>query len=98
MLRCTVASARGRPARKQEPRHPSVLDSSVQCRHDIFRAGSLCAVAQAGSEGEPRLTARGRATKARILGAADQLTYEKGVAQTTLEDVTTASGTSKSQL
>lgn len=56
-------------------------------------------MAQAGDEGErPRLTARGRATKARILEAADQLTYEKGVAQTTLEDVMTASGTSKSQL
>lgn len=56
-------------------------------------------MAQSGKEGErPRLTARGRATKARILEAADQLTYEKGVAQTTLEDVTTASGTSKSQL
>ena len=76
-----------------------VVDAPVQSMHDIFRAGSLCAVAQAGNEEErPRLTARGRATKARILEAADQLTYEKGVAQTTLEDVTTASGTSKSQL
>jgi TetR/AcrR family transcriptional repressor of nem operon len=56
-------------------------------------------VTQSGKAGErPRLTARGRATKARILEAADQLTYQKGVAQTTLEDVTTASGTSKSQM
>jgi TetR/AcrR family transcriptional repressor of nem operon len=75
------------------------VDCCVQYRHGIFRAGSLCAVAQSGNEGyRPRLTARGRATKARILEAADQLTYEKGVAQTTLDDVTTASGTSKSQL
>ena len=51
-----------------------------------------------GENDRPRLTARGRATKARILDAAAQLTYEKGVAQTTLEDVTVASGTSKSQL
>jgi len=56
-------------------------------------------VAHADSdEDRPRLTARGRATKARILEAASLLTYEKGVAQTTLEDVMTASGTSKSQL
>ena len=56
-------------------------------------------MARAGREGErPRLTVRGLATKTRILEVADQLTYEKGVARTTLEDVTTASGTSKSQL
>ncbi len=46
----------------------------------------------------PRLTARGAATKARIIAAADQLMYERGVAQTSLTDVRTASGTSKSQL
>jgi len=45
----------------------------------------------------PRLTARGRATRTRILETADQLTYQQGVAWTTVEDVTTASGTSKSQ-
>lgn len=46
----------------------------------------------------PRLTSRGAATKARILAAADDLMYERGVAYTTLNDVRTASGTSKSQL
>lgn len=53
---------------------------------------------ETGDAGQrPRLTARGRATRARILETADQLTYQQGVAWTTVEDVTTASGTSKSQ-
>lgn len=45
-----------------------------------------------------RLTARGAATKARILAAANQLMYERGVAATSLADVRSASSTSKSQL
>jgi AcrR family transcriptional regulator len=45
-----------------------------------------------------RLTARGAATKARILRAAADLMYVRGVATTTLDDVRIASGTSKSQL
>jgi AcrR family transcriptional regulator len=45
-----------------------------------------------------RLTARGAATKTRIVEAADQLMYERGVASTTLADVRAASATSKSQL
>lgn len=44
------------------------------------------------------MTSRGAATKARIVEAANQLMYERGVASTTLADVRTASGTSKSQL
>ena len=51
------------------------------------------------SEDPPRrLTARGAATRARILSAANQLMYERGVAATTLADVRSASSTSKSQL
>jgi AcrR family transcriptional regulator len=46
----------------------------------------------------PRLTARGAATRNRILNAAAELMYVKGVAATTLDDVRAASGTSKSQL
>ena len=45
-----------------------------------------------------RLTSRGAATKARIVEAANQLMFERGVASTTLADVRTASATSKSQL
>ncbi len=45
-----------------------------------------------------RITARGAATRARIVKAAADLMYVKGVAATTLDDVRAASGTSKSQL
>lgn len=46
----------------------------------------------------PRLTARGAATRARILRAAVDLMLVKGVNATTLDDVRAASDTSKSQL
>ncbi|HEY4458495.1 MAG TPA: TetR family transcriptional regulator C-terminal domain-containing protein [Pseudonocardiaceae bacterium] len=46
----------------------------------------------------PRLTARGVATRSRIVQAAVDLMTVKGVNATTLDDVRAASGTSKSQL
>lgn len=46
----------------------------------------------------PRLTARGAATRARIVAAAADLVYLRGVAGTSMEDVMSASATSKSQL
>ncbi|GAB1513125.1 TetR/AcrR family transcriptional regulator [Actinophytocola sp. KF-1] len=52
-------------------------------------------------EGTPdtrRLTPRGAATRARIVAAAIELMYVKGVNATTLDDVRAASNTSKSQL
>src|SRR4051794_27495773 len=45
-----------------------------------------------------RLTRRGLATRDRIVRAAATLMYTKGVNGTTLDNVRTASGTSKSQL
>ncbi|WP_432873228.1 TetR/AcrR family transcriptional regulator [Microbispora rosea] len=45
-----------------------------------------------------RLTARGAKTRARIVAAATDLMYVKGVGATTLDDVLAASGVSKSQL
>jgi TetR/AcrR family transcriptional regulator, transcriptional repressor for nem operon len=45
-----------------------------------------------------RLTARGAATRARIVAAAASLVYERGFAETSLDDVMAATGTSKSQL
>lgn len=45
-----------------------------------------------------RLTARGAATKARIVAAAASLVQQRGVAGTSLEAVMEATGTSKSQL
>ncbi|MBB5790275.1 TetR family transcriptional regulator C-terminal domain-containing protein [Jiangella mangrovi] len=45
-----------------------------------------------------RLTPRGAATRQRIIAAAAELMYVKGVSSTTLDEVRAASGTSKSQL
>lgn len=45
-----------------------------------------------------RLTTRGAKTRARIVTAAAELMYVKGVGSTTLDDVLAASGVSKSQL
>jgi AcrR family transcriptional regulator len=49
------------------------------------------------NELDRRLTSRGAATRARIVAAADELMGLKGATATTLDDVTAASGTSKSQ-
>lgn len=51
-----------------------------------------------GTARTPRLTARGAAARACIIEAASELMYVHGVAATTLDDVMSASGTSKSQL
>src|SRR5689334_14619938 len=50
------------------------------------------------AESQPHRTARGLHTRARIIESAANLFYVKGVNATTLDDVRTASGTSKSQL
>jgi AcrR family transcriptional regulator len=50
------------------------------------------------AEQRPRLTPRGAATRRRIVAAAAELMYMKGVSATTLDEVRAASGTSKSQL
>ena len=53
----------------------------------------------ADSDTRPRrLTARGAATRARILEAAAELIRAQGAAATTLDEIRAASGTSKSQL
>jgi AcrR family transcriptional regulator len=48
-------------------------------------------------EATPR-TARGRATRDRILGAASELIFQRGVAETSVDDVIERAGASKSQL
>ena len=55
---------------------------------------------QAAEDASPghRLTARGAATRDRIVQAAADLMYARGVNGTTLDDVRAATGTSKSQL
>src|SRR5215469_2324838 len=45
-----------------------------------------------------RLTARGAKTRSRIVDAAAELMFTRGVGATSLEDVVAASGVSKSQL
>jgi len=63
------------------------------------RSGSLAAVVDQPVRNEGvRLTARGAATRERIVLAAAELMAAKGVAATTLDEVRVASGTSKSQL
>jgi len=53
----------------------------------------------ADQESEPRsLTARGAATRSRIVEAAADLIYAHGVERTSLDEVMAASGVSKSQL
>ena len=52
----------------------------------------------ANQKSEPRsLTARGAATRSRIVEAAADLIYAHGVERTSLDDVMAASGVSKSQ-
>jgi AcrR family transcriptional regulator len=46
----------------------------------------------------PRLTAKGQATRERIVAAAAQLMFERGVAGTSTDDVQAAAGVSASQL
>ena len=47
---------------------------------------------------ERRLTRRGRETRERIVAAAAELIFERGVAETTLEDIRAAAGVSGSQV
>jgi TetR/AcrR family transcriptional repressor of nem operon len=67
------------------------LDPQVQ-------SGYTAHVATNARTPAPRLTARGAATRARIVAAAALLVYERGAAGTSLDDVMAATGTSKSQL
>lgn len=55
-------------------------------------------ISGAGATTAKRLTARGAKTRARIVAAAAELMYVRGVGATTLDEVVAASGVSKSQL
>ena len=67
------------------------LDSQVQSVYTAHVATKAPSPAR-------QLTARGAATRARIVDAAATLVYERGIAGTSLDEVMAASGTSKSQL
>jgi TetR/AcrR family transcriptional repressor of nem operon len=65
------------------------------------KAGSVDNVAAVTSSKDPtqrRITARGEATRARLISSAADLMYIRGVNAVTLDDVREATGTSKSQL
>ena len=65
----------------------------------MIKQGSLTPVSRPEeAQAVRRLTPRGAATRARIVAAALELMYVKGVNATTLDDVRAASNTSKSQL
>ena len=51
-----------------------------------------------GAGDQRRLTSRGRETRERILAAAAELIFDRGVAETTLEDIRAAAGVSGSQV
>ena len=66
-----------------------------------WRLGSVGSVAPVTSGERPtrrRITARGEATRARMISAAADLMYVRGVNAVALDDVRAATGTSKSQL
>lgn len=69
----------------------ALLDCQVQLAH----AGAMTVDQKSGSRS---LTARGAATRARIVAAAADLIYARGVDRTSLDDVMADSGVSKSQL
>src|SRR4051794_20873540 len=50
------------------------------------------------ADAPPRLTAKGQATRERIVAAAAQLMFERGVAGTSTDEVQAAAGVSASQL
>jgi TetR/AcrR family transcriptional regulator, transcriptional repressor for nem operon len=65
----------------------------------VSGAATMTLVVEAtGADRPRRLTARGEATRERIVSTANGLMLAHGVAATTLEDVKTAAGVSKSQL
>jgi TetR/AcrR family transcriptional repressor of nem operon len=85
-------------------RHPikALLRNADDCglnrpqrRHS---AGSVATVTSGDRPARRRTTARGEATRSRIISSAADLMYVRGVNAVTLDDVRAATGTSKSQL
>lgn len=86
-----------RSSRAPEPRLRELPTSQAPMAPEP--RGSVPAMAEAPvDDRSSRLTARGAATRERILTAAADLMRAKGVAGTTFDEITAASGTSKSQL
>jgi TetR/AcrR family transcriptional regulator, transcriptional repressor for nem operon len=62
------------------------------------KSGAADDAAGAGTAGAPRLTRKGAETRERIVTAAADLIFERGVAGTGMEDIKEAAGVSSSQL
>ncbi|MGP4089468.1 TetR/AcrR family transcriptional regulator [Streptomyces sp. KR55] len=93
MLEYLTVAERGSRTWRQKRTLKSILNPAT------VRTGNLANVAeQARDKNDSRLTERGRVTRERILRAAADMMYVKGVSSTTLDEVRAASGTSKSQL
>jgi AcrR family transcriptional regulator len=71
------------------------MDWPVKARTDILGVMTTVERTPGGNAG---LTAKGRATRARIVDAAAELIFERGVASTSTEDIREAAGVSNSQL
>ncbi len=73
---------------------------AISARSDRSRgsAGSVAPVTSGERPARRRMTARGEATRARMISSAAELMYVRGVNAVTLDDVRAATGTSKSQL
>jgi TetR/AcrR family transcriptional repressor of nem operon len=70
----------------------ALLDCQIQ--NDCYRSG----VDSNADTSTPRLTRKGEQTRERIVSAAAQLIFERGVAGTSVEEVKVAAGVSSSQL
>jgi TetR/AcrR family transcriptional repressor of nem operon len=93
----TPSTANGRaPAAAPGPRHASAAAPSSD--DDPGSAGSVAPVTSGERPTRRRMTARGEATRARMISSAADLMYVRGVNAVTLDDVRAATGTSKSQL
>jgi TetR/AcrR family transcriptional repressor of nem operon len=88
----------GVPPHQDGGERESVVDRAVRPYTDVPSAGYGFSVPDDQGQRPPRLTARGAATRARILQAADELIRVHGVNRTRLDDVRAATGVSKSQL
>src|SRR5579859_739783 len=90
--RCAVGTSAFLPGVDYLVHHAKTkLDSQVQSVYTAHVATKARTPAR-------QLTARGAATRDRIVAAAASLVYERGVTGTSLDDVMAATGTSKSQL
>lgn len=92
LTRLTSSPGRGDCARRAFCEAPSV-DAWL-----IGPAGSVAQMTSGEQQARRRTTARGEATRARMILSAAELMYVRGVNAVTLDDVRAATGTSKSQL